>query len=45
MRPNNGEAFAVKYPRMVEELEECFAEWQRLQALITENLRGISSAE
>jgi type I restriction enzyme M protein len=39
---DDGEDFAVKYPRMVAELEEHFAEGERLTAAIRERLRGLS---
>jgi len=31
-----GESFEVKYPRLVAELEACFAEWERLTGEISE---------
>ncbi len=40
----DAEPFAEKYPRLVAEVEECFAEGERLTASIRRALGGISDA-
>ncbi|HEX8341413.1 MAG TPA: class I SAM-dependent DNA methyltransferase [Tepidisphaeraceae bacterium] len=42
---DDGEEFAVKYPRMVAELEECFAEGERLTSQIRAQLTRVDSAD
>ncbi len=39
---DDAEPFAEKYPRMVAELEECFAEGEHLTALVRSNLGRIA---
>jgi len=38
----DAEPFVEKYPRLVAELEECFAEGERLAAAVRSNLRRVS---
>jgi type I restriction enzyme M protein len=38
----HAEPFAEKYPRLVAEVEECFAEGERLTALIRDRLGGLN---
>jgi len=42
---DDGEPFAEKFPRLVAELEECFAEGERLTGVIRTRLAGVSDAE
>jgi len=42
---DDAEPFAEKYPRLVSEVEECFAEGERLTTVIRGRLNGISSDE
>ncbi|HKZ11420.1 MAG TPA: class I SAM-dependent DNA methyltransferase [Rhodanobacteraceae bacterium] len=42
---DDGEAFAEKYPRLLAELEECFAEGERLTSAIREVVGGVSDVE
>ncbi len=42
---DDGEPFAEKYPRLLAELEECFAEGERLTALVRERLKGVGHGE
>jgi type I restriction enzyme M protein len=42
---DDGEPFAEKYPRLLAELEECFADGERLIAAIRGSLSGITDAE
>lgn len=37
-----GEPFAEKFPRLVAELEECFADGERLTGVIRERLATVS---
>jgi len=41
----DAEPFAEKYPRLVAELEECFAEGERLMGAIRSTLQGINDVE
>ena len=41
----DAEPFAEKYPRLVAELEECFAEGERLADVIREQLGRVQNAE
>jgi type I restriction enzyme M protein len=38
---DDGEPFAEKYPRLLAELEECFAEGERLMGVVRGNLREV----
>jgi len=38
---NDGEPFAEKYPRLITELEACFAEGERLTRLVGDRLKGV----
>jgi type I restriction enzyme M protein len=38
---DDGEPFAEKYPRLLAELEECFAEGERLMGVVRHNLAGV----
>ena len=40
---DDGEPFEVKYPRLLAELEEQFAEGERLTAVVRERLGGLDS--
>jgi len=40
-----GEPFAVKYPRLLAELEECFGEGERLMGVVREKLGGLSNGD
>ncbi len=42
---DDGEPFAEKFPRLVAELEECFADGERLTGVIRERLAGVSAGE
>jgi type I restriction enzyme M protein len=41
----DGEPFAEKFPRLVAELEEHFAEGRRLEQIISAKLRRLSNGE
>lgn len=41
----DAEPFAKKYPRLVADLEESFAEGERLMALIRSSVRGVADAD
>lgn len=41
---DDGEPFEVKYPRLVAELEACFAEGERLTGVIRERLAGVGGS-
>ncbi|MCK4873618.1 MAG: SAM-dependent DNA methyltransferase [Phycisphaerales bacterium] len=40
---DDGEPFTEKYPRLLAELEECFAEGERLTAVVRHRLQGVSN--
>jgi type I restriction enzyme M protein len=42
---DDGEPFAEKYPRLLAELEECFAEGERLMGVVREELSGVDGSE
>jgi type I restriction enzyme M protein len=42
---DDAEPFAEKYPRLVAELEECFAEGERLTAVVRERLRSLNDVQ
>jgi type I restriction enzyme M protein len=41
---DDGEPFAEKYPRLLAELEECFAEGERLMGVVRARLRAVGSS-
>ncbi len=41
---DDGEPFALKYPRLLAELETCFAESEQLTALVRERLKAVGDA-
>ena len=41
----NGEPFVEKYPRLLGELEECFAEGERLMAAVRDRLREVTTPD
>lgn len=40
---DDGEPFTEKYPRLLAELEDCFAEGERLMALVRHRLDGVEN--
>ena len=41
----DAEPFAEKYPRLVAEVEECFAAGERLMAVVRQKLQGVHHVE